>query len=358
MVVFICKVARWGPVIVTFSMKDKFEELLSRYVMGRCTEAEIRVVDQWFEDIVDQDLELPTHEQDEVEAEVLKKILAVKKKQKNKDFVISLGLKAAASLALLVVVGYLWFRTDYQQVAILEKDQLPELELENEITNSGELIQKIILPDSSRVELSPGSVIRYDKRWTGPTREVYLTGEAFFDVRKNPEHPFLVYSGSVVTRVLGTSFSVSAPAGSKSVEVMVRTGKVSVHDNAQRSNKSQIDETTDGVILTPNEKVKYYIEHKHWVTGLIDKPQPVIIEDRDRDFIFSDTPLKDIINHIAEYYQIEVIVENDAAVNCSFTGDVSKMELHDMLTIICESIGTRYEVKGSKILVTGNGCEP
>ena len=94
------------------------------------------------------------------------------------------------------------------------------------------------------------------------------------------------------------------------------------------------------------------------MTGLIDKPQPVIVDNIDRDFIFNDTPLKEIIDHIAEYYEIEVVVENDAAVDCTFTGDVSKMELHDMLTIICGSIGTRYEVQGSKILVTGDGCQP
>ncbi len=341
-------------------MKDEFQKLLSRYVAGRCTEEEIRAIDEWFEQIADRDLQLNPDERNEVERRMLKEVLSAKDRRKKRRFLASVSWRIAASLTLLVVVAYLWTRKDDEQVAFLEEHRHRQEtgETVNEITNTDGSVQTITLPDSSFVELSPGSTIRYARRWADATREVWLTGDAFFNVRKDPTRPFLVYSGSVVTRVLGTSFSVSAPAGAKSVEVMVRTGKVSVFDNAQRVARSEKTRPADSVVLKPNEKAKYYIEHKHWVTGLIDKPKPVTVDNIDRNFIFNDTPLKEIIDHIAVYYEIEVIVENEAAVDCSFTGDVSRMELHDMLTIICGSIGTRYEVKGSKILITGDGCQP
>src|SRR5690606_23322087 len=87
------------------------------------------------------------------------------------------------------------------------------------------------------------------------TREVRLKGEAFFNVHRDPEKPFMVYADEVVTRVLGTSFNVRAYEDDGEITVAVRTGKVSVY--AQKSNAAgEIEESE--TILTPNQQMVYH----------------------------------------------------------------------------------------------------
>ncbi len=96
-----------------------------------------------------------------------------------------------------------------------------------EVENTSGSVQKVALADGSVVSLEPGSTLRYPEHF-GTQREVYLTGEAFFNVFRDEKHPFLVYAEDVVTRVLGTSFRVKAYGQGKEVRVAVTSGKVSV----------------------------------------------------------------------------------------------------------------------------------
>jgi ferric-dicitrate binding protein FerR (iron transport regulator) len=207
------------------------------------------------------------------------------------------------------------------------------------------------------VELQPHSALSYAKQWGDEKREVRLIGEAFFEVVKDSKRPFYVFGGDIVTKVLGTSFSVKAAANAQSIEVAVRTGKVSVYEckveNGTRKNSNE----TSGVILTPNEKVEYFVKDSHWVTSLVKEPKPLPTVNKAVELVFSNTPMSEIIHNIEATYSIDVILENEASYSCAFTGDVSMMELYDMLEVICKSTGTNYEVKGTKILITGRGCE-
>lgn len=99
------------------------------------------------------------------------------------------------------------------------------------------------LPDGSVVTLKEGSTLTYTKRYGKDTREVTLTGEAFFHVAHNPFTPFKVRTGKLVTTVLGTAFNIKVTVGDK-VTVTVSRGEVAVSD----------DRTTDGR-LTPNEQI-------------------------------------------------------------------------------------------------------
>ena len=218
-------------------------------------------------------------------------------------------------------------------------------------------ILKIFLPDSSSVELKPNSEVFYSKTWGDKKREVHLTGEGFFEVVKDSKRPFYVYGGEVVTKVLGTSFSVKAAENAETIEVAVRTGKVSVYEGVHQTMSNQNGTDASGVILTPNEKVEYFVKDSHWVTSLVEEPKALPTANKAVDFVFSDTPIGEIIKNIEGTYSIDVIMENDASYSCTFTGDVSMMELYDILDVICKSTGTNYEVKGTKILITGRGCE-
>ena len=87
------------------------------------------------------------------------------------------------------------------------------------------------LHDGSTVILEPGGEVRYNEKFLN-TREVYLSGDAFFEVTKDASRPFLVYANEITTKVLGTSFRIKAKQGEKEIVVAVKTGKVSVMANS------------------------------------------------------------------------------------------------------------------------------
>jgi ferric-dicitrate binding protein FerR (iron transport regulator) len=91
--------------------------------------------------------------------------------------------------------------------------------------------QLINLPDGSTVILNQNSKLEYPPDFSSNTRDVYLNGEAFFDIKHNPSKPFIVHTGSISTKVLGTAFNIHAYRSQKFVEVTVTRGKVEVKSN-------------------------------------------------------------------------------------------------------------------------------
>lgn len=134
---------------------------------------------------------------------------------------------AAASVILLSAL--IWWNYPSQNdqphvyARLIEQSENPLKEVIN--TTSGAI--SVTLPDGSTVKLEKASRLSYDSDFQGKQREVFLSGAAFFSVTKNPEKPFVVYANELVTKVLGTSFTINAFEENKKVTVSVRTGRVS-----------------------------------------------------------------------------------------------------------------------------------
>ena len=339
--------------------KEEFQEILQRYRAGNCSEEESLSVNSWFTKISDDNLELSDSEKVQVNQRMLsaiRKTLPSSNKQGKLRYFVFPILKVAASLIITVLVIYV----AVNRTSIISVNQVADVQSLSDVMEHKNLTQQILkiqLPDSSIVELKPNAEISYSKKWDAQKREVHLTGEAFFEVIKDSKRPFYVYGGEIVTKVLGTSFSVNAPKEAESIEVSVRTGKVSVYEGAKENNVVQHGIDASGVILTPNEKVEYFVHDKHWVTSLVEEPKPLPSSNKALEFVFSNTPMSDIIDSMERTYSIDIIIESEASYSCTFTGDVTMMELYDILDVICKSTGTNYEVKGTKILITGRGCQ-
>ena len=340
--------------------KKDFKLLLRNYRNGKCTKEQMQQIDIWFDKIEDKDVELNEFEKEALSNEIkigLQLSGGHDDSKKNKPhhiFSITF-LKVAATVTIFLAVGYyLYSNTKFLSESFLTeattKDELIVLE-----SPPGE-IRHIQLPDGSEVFLQPNSTISYSKDWDKQKREVYLVGEAFFEVVKDNNRPFFVHGGDIITKVLGTSFIVRALQDAESVEVKVRTGKVSVY-KASLPTPSGSQPIRNGVILTPNQQVKYFKENNQWVTGLVEEPKPLRTIEESRDFVFDDASLRSIIAQIEKDFSIQIIVEQEAIYSCTFTGDVSKLELFDMLEVIGKSTGATFEVKGTMILINGKGCE-
>jgi ferric-dicitrate binding protein FerR (iron transport regulator) len=341
--------------------RKAFHQLLQRYVAGRCSDEEKRLIDQWYELLDEANLPNFTGDQiKEVEERLWNKIknkaqlgapVVMLEKQKSR-FSIKWIKWAAASLIILLGAGIFYVTEKNKtltKTAILSK-KIEEGFLQE--VNLTDTIKNIVLEDGSVVSLKPHSTIAIPRHFAAGKREVCLEGEAFFTVTKNPSRPFYVYNNDVTTKVLGTSFTVKAI--NQQVIVSVRTGKVAVFENTDQLKLNAEQKKANGVIITPNQKVTYYPEERHFITSIVEDPLPIPKETGSVDvqkFVFDDTPLSKVLSVLENEYGLEIIVENDVLNNTPFTGDITKQDLYNKLELICQAIQANYEIKGTRILI-------
>ena len=239
----------------------------------------------------------------------------------------------------------------YQELISDETDGLIEQ------TNNSNKPQLITLSDASSVLLQPNSKLSYPKIFTGNERKVYLSGEGFFEISKDPNKPFYVYANETVTKVYGTSFRIVAFPNQSSVEVLVRTGKVKVSE-IQKSKYSSVNEVT----LYPNQAARF--ERNNQVFEKISdlsKDESLLLSAKSIErlnFEFRDTPVSQIFATLEQAYIVSIDFPEAKLTECYLTTSLIDEPLSEKLKIICESLGngTRYEMNGNQIKIISNGC--
>jgi len=264
-------------------------------------------------------------------------------------------LKIAVAAILVGVIAlsiYYYFPTKKESDALAKVKVEKGLEY---VKNETSVIKKVLLEDSSTVSLQPGAAIAFPKKFAADKREVFLEGVAYFKVSKNAERPFYVYDDNIITQVLGTSFIIKKV--DDKIEVDVLTGRVAVYEK-NSENKQTIKQ--NGVVITPNQKVIYYANNHQFVTALVENPVPVSAEDKKEaviKFVYDDAFVSQVLNDLQNKYNIQIIVENDKINHCFFTGDITEQSLYSKLDLLCQAIRANYEIRGTSIIINGNGCE-
>ncbi|MGO4822637.1 MULTISPECIES: FecR family protein [unclassified Flavobacterium] len=227
-----------------------------------------------------------------------------------------------------------------------------------EQANNSSKPQIITLSDGSSVLLQPQSKLSYPKTFTGNERRVYLSGEGFFEISKNPNKPFLVYANEIVTKVVGTSFRISAYANQPDVEVIVRTGKVKIQSNEMLLNSNKNEE----IILLPNEGLRFTRQDLKFnkITD-ITKDETFIHSTRSIEqlsFDFTDIPVSQIFKTIEQAYLVNIDFPKEKLKECHLTSSLNDQPLPEKLKIICKALGnnTSYEMNGNQIIINSDGC--
>ncbi|PWJ59695.1 uncharacterized protein DUF4974 [Dyadobacter jejuensis] len=260
------------------------------------------------------------------------------------------SILSAASVILLLGFGVWFFKTSQPKTKYATQTASLPYQLQEE-SSIEEVPKKIILPDGSEVTLDANSKISFSPDFNGSAREVYLSGSAFFNVVKNPEKPFLVYANEVITRVVGTSFKISAFESEKNVVVSVKTGKVSV-----QSNQSQPASNPQEVSLLPNQQAIFSREEMRFTKQDINYSTVVKTETVASISKFSNTPIPIILQSLENQFQIKIIYDQAVFSNCRLTTSFQNETLKEKLEIICEAIGATYEITKIEVSINGNGC--
>ncbi|WP_345954287.1 FecR domain-containing protein [Mucilaginibacter sp. PAMB04168] len=198
-------------------------------------------------------------------------------------------------------------------------------------------IDRITLPDSSRLSLFPGTVIDIPSDFNATNRKVFLTGRAYFEVAHNKQKPFYVITSKVTTRVLGTSFEVNAAKGASTASVLLRTGRVCV-----RSKKFK-----QLAILHPGQKVTF-----QEVTGnyTMERVQPDrLLNWIDGELAFDQTSFAQICKELEKWYNITISVQSKPLLNKKITADFKGQSLPQVLDILSATAGFKYKTGKNSI---------
>ena len=235
-----------------------------------------------------------------------------------------------------------------------------------ERVNTSEKTDTLLFPDGSLVRLSPNSRISYPAGFdTASVREVYLSGQAFFQVVKNPRHPFRVIAGEVVTKVLGTSFCVRSFEKDTTIQVVVRTGKVSVYSQAipgepvnLPSGHSVSSDSRGEIILTCNQRLVYKKTAQKFQKLLLESPTLITPGMTDETMVYEDTPLEEVFTRLSKAYGINIVYDSELIKKSTVTADLKGETFYHKLDLICRAIGADYEVIDGQVVISFSNTKP
>lgn len=274
--------------------------------------------------------------------------------------------RVAASIILVAglgVAGWLWqtritnTETGQTVANTVQSGLIEEVNRTNKVLN-------IHLSDSSVVSLSRDSRLTYPRTFDAQQRVVHLTGEAFFEVTKNPKQPFLVYANETVTKVLGTSFRIKAYEGAANVTVAVRTGRVSVFAEKEFLQEPRQATGTPGrsqltgLVLTPNQQAVYAKAEAQLSKTLVEMPVVLSAPNQQPDphrrtatFEFENTPVREVFAVLEKAYGVDIVCDADLIAARSLTVSLEDESLYDKLSVICKTIGLSWQIVDAQIII-------
>lgn len=265
-------------------------------------------------------------------------------------------VSVAAMLTLVSTLGWFLLNRGEQSLPHSYEKQIAQAKVQLiENANSTQGLQKIVLPDGSQVELYPEARLSYEKDFSGTQRKVYLSGKGYFEVVKDESKPFLVFANNVVTQVVGTSFTIDSPQNAGGVNVVVKSGKVKVFTIEQLEKAASKSE--EGLlVLTPNQQATYDPASNKLTRSIIAKPEVIRNPEKYPDFNFERTTIDEVFATLESSYGVTIEYDSQTFAKCNLTAQLGSEPLFKKLDIICQTIDATYEVWGTKIVVTGKGC--
>ncbi len=254
---------------------------------------------------------------------------------------ITVSWKIAASVAVIFAFGFLAFR-------YLQHREDSTIRLSWRYVNAGNNAnRKVTLPDGSDIWLNSGSILRFPEEFRDTIREVFLTGEAYFEVAHRDKHPFIIRSNGVSTKVLGTKFNVKAYPSFENVVVSVLSGKVGV----SRKNSAGLSPV---VLLEASQQVVYSRKTDQMETFFL----PDVTEQlawRNGKLIFRNTPLPEVLSLLQNKYGITIRAGKQFE-SCQVYFEFGDEPVDDVLLIIEKLVQGKIKKDANGYQLTGPGC--
>ena len=354
---------------------ENYQELLNKYLLNQCNHDELVAIISWLKDpqneiLIEQYLfEDWTNTEFKGQAEstetresfaILKQRIAALDADKinlRRHKIRQILVRVAAFFILPIAIGYLAFFV-FQKTAKIEPNVVF-----NEITAPMGSKTSISLGDGTHVWLNSGSKLRIPQKFEGNYREVQLTGEAYFDVKKDPAHPFIVKTNKLNIKVLGTSFNVKAYPEEGTIETTLVNGLVTITKSNQDLNGKE------AVYLKPKQRATFVKETGNLILAEIEKKlvkeeikvkvdkkrEEKIITTKDVDteqftawkddkLVFKNENFESLCIKLKRWYGVEINIKSESLKNYHYTGKLQKETINDVIKILQLTMPFNYEI--------------
>lgn len=310
-----------------YTRKDA-DDLLKHFHAGKYNTEISEAMDTVWEEMEEDEVSSLQHQQYREEARLL--LSRIRKPEKRFSFIPY--LRYVAIVAVILSIGWGGFR-------LIRSNQEKVLTYTEVHVKNGEH-KRIILPDGTSVTLNAGSYLRYPREFITDVRRIEMNGEAFFEVTRDEEKPFLIHTKDADVKVLGTSFNVKAFDMDEQLTVSVQTGKVQV-DLPEAMMRLLPDEQfvmdkTKGEFQKRNEDARLSTV---WIKG---------------GLYFNRTPIRTVVNELVRMYNRTIEFAPGAEYNDYIYGEHDNKSLEAVLKSIQYSTDIKYRIENDKIVLYKN----
>ena len=372
---------------------ENYRELFLKYLKNECNVEELKSILSWMndpsntrqiEDLVREDWEkfrVDGEDRSRIDTsfESLKLKLAQngatgskKYTQENQGMQVNdkyrirkLIVRFAASFILPIAIGFLTYY-------VLNSHKKEEIQGINEISVPLGSKTVVLLADGTKIWLNSGSKLKYPQKFQGNTREVVLSGEAFFDVKKDLRKPFIVKTSALNIKVLGTTFNVKSYPEEGTIETTLVNGAVTI-------TKSNTDlNSTDAIYLKPNQRATYIKEEGKLILADIEKKvikaEPIVeigqkrqekmilsknidivqfTAWKDDKIVFKNEGFESLCTKLERWYNVKINIDDPELKKFHYSGTIQKETINDVIEIIKLMMPFKYEVNHSIIDIWG-----
>lgn len=310
-----------------YTRKDA-DDLLKHFHAGKYNTEISEAMDNVWEEMEEDEVSSLQHQQYREEARLL--LSRIRKPEKRFSFIPY--LRYVAIVAVILSIGWGGFR-------LIRSNQEKVLTYTEVHVKNGEH-KRIILPDGTSVTLNAGSYLRYPREFITDVRRIEMNGEAFFEVTRDEEKPFLIHTKDADVKVLGTSFNVKAFDMDEQLTVSVQTGKVQV-DLPEAMMRLLPDEQfvmdkTKGEFQKRNEDARLSTV---WIKG---------------GLYFNRTPIRTVVNELVRMYNRTIEFAPGAEYDDYIYGEHDNKSLEAVLKSIQYSTDIKYRMENDKIVLYKN----
>lgn len=237
---------------------------------------------------------------------------------------------AASVIILLGVTNYISYTEGYKDLNALYVETKTPLAIQSSIT----------LSDGTIVILNAGTRLVYPTTFTSKTREVTIEGEAFFEVAKDSEHPFIVNTGDLRVCVLGTKFNVKAYENENQVDVTLEEGSVEVGLNSLQKQHQ----------LVPGEQIRFDKSTEKFTKRQVNLSY--YTSWKEGKFFFNKESFDDISKQLERHFNVDIHIASEKLKHIVYTGDFVRNEnLEQILRIMTADKRSKYTIEGNQVLI-------
>ena len=200
---------------------------------------------------------------------------------------------------------------------------------------------RLTLADGTQLTLNRGAQLIYPEKFAGRTREIFLSGEAYFDVAHDKKHPFIVRAGDLKIKVLGTKFNIEAYPDSETITTTLLEGSVEVESRLSR----------ECIRMVPSQQLSYDIQSGEMKLSTIsDSKEPV--RWKDNVWVLHQTPFTQVCHRLEQMFNVKIVIMNDKFIGKKFTGEFRFGDsLESILEVIRITTPFTYEREEDTIIL-------